>query len=56
MQNIKLAFKLHDWLWFSSFDYVAVWKQDITVNVHVFGLSLALNFQSIPLHRPAVIG
>jgi hypothetical protein len=33
MQNIKVAFKLRDWLWFlNKFDYVAVWNQDTIVN------------------------
>lgn len=62
MQNIKLAFKLWDWLWFKNiFDYIAVWIQDTTVNLHElneapFRSSLVLNFRSIPLHRLAVIG
>jgi hypothetical protein len=34
MQNIKPAFKLRDWLWVKNFNYIAVWKQDITVNLH----------------------
>jgi hypothetical protein len=64
MHNIKLALKLRDWLWFKNIVIIRmwnVWKQDITVNLHElneapFRLSLVLNFQSIPLHRPAVIG
>jgi hypothetical protein len=62
MQSIQLAFKLRDWLWLTNnFDYIVVWKQDITVILHElkgapFRLSLVLNLRSIPLYRPAVIG
>jgi hypothetical protein len=61
MQTMKLAFILWDWLWFEKNDYTAVWKQDITANLHElnkvpFHLLLVLNFWSIPLHHPAVIG
>jgi hypothetical protein len=34
IHNIKQAFKLRDWLWFKNFEYIAVWKQDITENLH----------------------
>lgn len=34
-QNIKLAFKLQDWLWFKKkIHYTAVQKHDKTVNLH----------------------
>jgi hypothetical protein len=63
MQNIKLAFKLQDYLWFKKvfFSYIAVWKQDRTVKLHElneapFRLSRVLNFRSNLPHPPAVIG
>ena len=40
---------------------IAVWKQDTAVKLHElketpFRLSLVLNFLSIPICRPAIIG
>ena len=44
-----------------SFDCIAVWKLDTTVNLHepneaLLHFSLVLNFRIIHLHHPAVIG
>jgi len=60
MHNIKLAFKLQDWLQFKNCEHSAVWKKDTTaylckLNEAPFHLSVVLNFWRIPLHSPPAI-